>query len=116
MLRDKEAALKLEIDVTDRGRHEIIDIAVKAFELSQSLRQKWLTADYAAKRCLLEIICLNCTLDDVSLVPTMRKPFDLLTKGLVSKNSRGNQTRLELFGSEFDDWPAKILQSMFDAA
>ncbi len=78
-LRDKEAALKLEIDVTDRGRHEIIDIAVKAFELSQSLRQKWLTADYAAKRCLLEIICLNCTLDDVSLVLTMRKPFDLLT-------------------------------------
>ena len=93
MLRDKEAALKLEIDVTDRGRHEIIDIAVKAFELSQSLRQKWLTADYAAKRCLLEIICLNCTLDDVSLVPTMRKPFDLLTKGLVSKNSRGDRIR-----------------------
>ena len=87
-LRGKEAALKLEIDVTDRGRHEIIDIAVKAFELSQSLRQKWLTADYAAKRCLLEIICLNYTLDDVSLVPTMRKPFDLLTKGLVSEKSR----------------------------
>ncbi|WDI43702.1 recombinase family protein [Bremerella sp. P1] len=89
-LRDREEELKLEIDVADRGRHEIIDIAVKAFELSQSLREKWLTADYDAKRRLLEIICLNWTLDDVSLVPTMRKPFDLLVKGLVSKDSRGD--------------------------
>lgn len=32
------------------------------------------------------------------------------------KTSRGNQTRLELFGHEFDDWPAAIMQSMFDAA
>ncbi|MEZ6066031.1 MAG: hypothetical protein R3B90_10055 [Planctomycetaceae bacterium] len=47
--RDREAELKLEIDVADRGRHEIIDIAVKAFELSQSRREKWFDADYAAK-------------------------------------------------------------------
>jgi len=82
--------LKLEIDVADRGRHETIDIAVKAFELSQSLRAKWVTADYAAKRRILEIVCLNCTLDDVNLCATMRKPFDLLAKGLVSKDSRGD--------------------------
>ena len=89
-LRDREAELKLEIDVADRGRHEIIDIAIKAFELSQTLREKWLTADYAAKRRILEILCLNWTLDDVTLVPTMRKPFDLLAKGLISKDSRGD--------------------------
>ena len=90
-LRDREAELKLEIDVADRGRHETIDIAVKAFELSQSLRAKWVTADYAAKRRILEIVCLNCTLDDVNLCATMRKPFDLLAKGLVSKDSRGER-------------------------
>ncbi|MEZ6134082.1 MAG: recombinase family protein [Pirellulaceae bacterium] len=89
-LRDREAELKLEIDVADRGRHEIIDIAVKAFELSQSLRAKWVTADYAAKRRILEIVCLNCSLDDVNLSATMRKPFDLLAKGLVWKDSRGD--------------------------
>ena len=87
-LRDREAELKFEIDVADRGRHEIIDIAVKAFELSQSLREKWLTADYAAKRRILEILCLNWTLEGVSLVATMRKPFDLLAKGLLQKDSR----------------------------
>jgi len=62
-LRDREAELKLEIDVADRSRHETINIAVKAFELLQSLRKKWFNADYAAKRRILEIIGLNWTLD-----------------------------------------------------
>jgi site-specific DNA recombinase len=90
-LRDEAASLRLEIERCERGRNETIDIAVKAFELSQSLRDKWVTADYAAKRRILEIICLNCSLDGVSLVATMRKPFDLLAKGLVSKDSRGDR-------------------------
>jgi site-specific DNA recombinase len=89
-LRDREAELKLQIDAADRGRHETIDIAIKAFELSQSLRGKWFEADYAAKRRILEILCLNCSLDGTSLVPEWRKPFDLLAKGLVSKDSRGD--------------------------
>ena len=45
----------------------------------------------------------------------MTKPFDLLAKGLVSKDSRGNQTRLELFGSEFDDWPVIAMDALLDA-
>ena len=89
-LRDRESELKLKIDVADRGRHEMIDIAVKAFELSQSLPSKWVTADDAAKRRILEILCLNCSLDDVNLCVTMKKPFGLLAKGLVWKDSRGD--------------------------
>jgi hypothetical protein len=42
---------------------------------------------HASKRRLLEIVCLNCRLDDVTLVPTMRKPFDVLAEGLISKKS-----------------------------
>ncbi len=30
--------------------------------------------------------------------------------------SRVNRTQLELFGHEFDDWPATIVQSMLDLA
>lgn len=86
-LRDQEADLKDQIDTADRSRHEIIDTAIKAFELSQDLRTKWFAADQAAKRRILEIICLNWTLDGVSLVPTMRKPFDLLAEGPVWKIS-----------------------------
>src|SRR5208337_3299645 len=83
-LRDREAKLKLQIDATDLGRHENADIAIKAFELSQNLRAKWLTSDFAAKRRILEIVCLNLRLDGVSLYATMRKPFDVLTEGLIS--------------------------------
>lgn len=89
-LRDKAASLRLHLEAADRGRYEIIDITVKAFELSQNLRAQWVTADYAAKRRILEIICLNWKLDGVSLCPTMRKPFDMLAEGLIWKNSRGD--------------------------
>lgn len=94
-LRDEEAELRLQMERCSRDRTEIIDVAVKAFELSQSLREKWVTADYVAKRRILEITCLNCTLDDVTLCVTMKKPFDLLAKELISKESGA---RLTLFG------------------
>jgi hypothetical protein len=96
-LRDEEAELQLEMERCSRGRHEIIDIAVKAFELSQTLRAKWFTADYAAKRQILEIVCLNGSLDDVNLCATMRKPFDLLAEALSSEQYRGGRTAIELF-------------------
>ena len=49
-LRDRLAKLTLQIESQDRGRSEVGEIAVKAFELSQTLKQQWLTADYRAKR------------------------------------------------------------------
>ena len=88
-LRDRVAYIKLELEALDRGHDESAELASKVFELSQTLRQQWLTADYAAKRRILEIVFLNCRLDDVTLVPTIRKPFDVLVEGLVSKNSGG---------------------------
>lgn len=90
-LRDRESELKIQIDSVDRNRHEIIDTAIKAFELSQNLRAKWFAADWAAKRRILEIVCLNWKLDGVSLVPSMRKPFDMLAEGLLRKESRGER-------------------------
>jgi DNA invertase Pin-like site-specific DNA recombinase len=89
-LRDEEARLRLEIESCSRNREEIADLAVKTFELSQSLQAQWVTSDYAAKRRILEIVCLNWRLVDGSLCPTMRKPFDLLAEGLVLNNSRGD--------------------------
>lgn len=90
-LRDQEANFKLQLDACDLGRHENGEIAVKAFELSQNLRGKWLTADYSVKRRYLEIVFLNFVLDDVTLVPTTRKPFDMLAEGLLVSSSRGDR-------------------------
>jgi site-specific DNA recombinase len=90
-LRDRLASIKLQLDVVDRSHDETAELAAKVFELSQTLRSQWLTADYAAKRRILEIVFLNCSLDGVTLVPTMRKPFDVLAEGLVSENSRDDR-------------------------
>jgi hypothetical protein len=43
-----------------------------------------------------------------------KRPESLLKRTLAL--SWGDKTRLELFGSEFDDWPAAIMQSMLDVA
>jgi hypothetical protein len=90
-LRDRIANLKLQLDVIDRSHDEMCDLAVKVFELSQALRQKWVTADYATKRRILEIVFLNCRLDGATLVPTIRKPFDVLVEGLLVQSSRGDR-------------------------
>ena len=50
-----------------------------------------LAADFAAKRRILEIVCLNLRLDGATLVPEMRESFDALAEGLFSKESRGER-------------------------
>ena len=92
-LRDRLASIKLQLDAVDRSHDEMAELAVKAFELSQTLRAQWLTADYAAKRRILEIVLSNCTLNDATLCPTIRKPFDVLAEGLLSKESGGDGNR-----------------------
>ncbi len=55
-LRDRLASIKLQLDVVDRCYDETAELASKVFELSQTLRNQWLTAEYAAKRRILEIV------------------------------------------------------------
>jgi site-specific DNA recombinase len=90
-LRDRVSAIKLQLDAVDRTHDETAELASKVFEPSQTLRQKWLNADYDEKRRILDIVCLNCTFHDASLVPTIRKPFDVLAEGLISTNSRDDR-------------------------
>ena len=89
--RDRLASIKLQLDVLDRSHDETAELAVKVFELSQTLTQQWLTADYATKRRIHDIVFLNCRLDDGTLVPTMRKPFDVLAEGLLVSSSRDDR-------------------------
>ncbi len=90
-LRDRLAAIKLQLDAVDRSHDETAELASKVFELSQTLKERWLAADYHAKRRILEIVCLNCRLDDTTLVFEMRKPFDVVAEGLISANSRDDR-------------------------
>jgi hypothetical protein len=45
----------------------------------------------------------------------MRKPFDVLAEGLVSENSRGNWTPIELFAQETDAWPGDLVTAVSSA-
>ena len=42
----------------------------------------------------------------------MRKPFDVLAKGLNSEKSRGDKTAIELFLAGLGGWETGILQRM----
>lgn len=86
-LRDREAGLQLDAEAAGRGQDEQAELIVKAFELSQSLREKWATSDVDAKRRILELVCLNCRLDGTTLVLLMRKPFAVLAEGLIVAKS-----------------------------
>ncbi len=90
-LRDRLANLELQLQAQGRGRDEHGDLAIKVFELSQALKEKWLIAESQEKRQLLEIACLNLTLQAENIVFSMRKPFDVLTKELISPDNRGDR-------------------------
>jgi hypothetical protein len=44
----------------------------------------------------------------------MRKPFDVLAEGLVSENSRGGKTAIELFMAGLRVWEVSIRQRLDD--
>ncbi len=90
-LRDRQSGLELQVQAQGRGRDEHGNLAIKVFELSQSLKDKWLTAESQEKRQLLEIVCLNLTLKEANLDFSMRKPFDVLIGGLIPPDNRGDR-------------------------
>jgi hypothetical protein len=103
------AKLKLQLDALDRSHDEMTELASNVFELSQTLRQRWLTADYPTKRRIREIVFLDCRLDEAILVGTIRKPFDALAEGLSVSLNRDDKTPLELFVSGVASWPRVLV-------
>lgn len=58
-MRSQETRLQTRLEGFGRQQSQRAELAVKVFELSQSLGNKGLAADIAEKRLLLEIIGLN---------------------------------------------------------
>lgn len=71
---------------TDRG-----EMALALFDWAQNAADRWLGSNNAIRREILDSICLNRTLSDVSLVTTKRKPFDVFAERLDLENSRGDR-------------------------
>jgi site-specific DNA recombinase len=88
-LRDRIATLTAQLQAADTDRVQQAQLAAKVFEHSQGLEQKWVDANHAEKRQLLDLLCLNFRLDGTNLVPQMNKPFDILAERLlVSSNPK----------------------------
>ena len=93
-LQDRQAAIRMQMECTDRDDDQVADAAIRAFELSQSLRERWLTADYNAKRTILSVVLGTVRLNSGNLEFCPRKPFDLLRdENLIPlSGATGNRT------------------------
>ena len=89
--RDRIANLNLQLEAASRSRDELAELALKVFELSQALADRWLTADYITKRRFLEMVFSNFRLEGATLVYQMNKPFDALAEGLIVLSNRGDR-------------------------
>ncbi len=93
-LQDRQTALAVQIQSADRYDREIADLAIKAFELSQSLTEKWLSSAYNAKRTVLSILLETVRLNSRNIEFSLRKPFNLLrdVKLVPLSGATGNRT------------------------
>ena len=65
--------------------------ALALFDWSQKAAEVWQGSNNTVRRRILDAVCLNRTLSDVTLVTTKRKPFDQLAERLKNDFSRGNK-------------------------
>ena len=98
----QERLLNAYLDGTiDEGvfgaKSEELKAALGMFDWSQEAAQTWLGSNKAARREILDRVCLNRKLSDASLCLEMRTPFRELAERRVLQNSRSDWTPLELF-------------------
>lgn len=79
-------------EAADRGRDQHAGLGGKACELSGSLSEHWAVANDSATRQILGRICLNPSLENITLVPEWREPSDTFVGGLSASSSRGDKT------------------------
>ena len=94
----KSNELKAEAARADEALAQLGDVdptrgetAVALFDWTQNAAEIWRGSNNAARREILNAVCLNRTLGDVTLVTEKRKPFDVLAERPEIENSRGDK-------------------------
>ncbi|MCA9054936.1 MAG: hypothetical protein KDA75_13940 [Planctomycetaceae bacterium] len=67
------------------------ELAVTLFDWTQKAAEIWRGSNNAVRRQILDSVCLNRTVSDLSLCLEKRKPFDIFAERLVLKNSRDDR-------------------------
>jgi hypothetical protein len=114
-LHDRQSALRVQLETSDRDDREIAELAIKAFELSQSLKERWLMSDYNAKRTILSIMLDSARLNSENVEFSLRKPFNLLRDEKLVPLIGASGTPVELptaFLHEFRGFSAKMTREL----
>ena len=90
-LRDQAEQLRANLAAEERDQSERVDTAAKAFELVENLADRWLTADPATKRLILDLVSLKRTLTAGSLDITWTSPFHLLAEQAEEEDGRSER-------------------------
>jgi hypothetical protein len=98
VFKAKSTELKAETAKVDETLAQLGDVAaargetaLALFDWTQRAADAWRGSNTAVRREILDCVCLNRTLGDVSLCLAKRKPFDILAEGPKIKNSRGER-------------------------
>lgn len=77
-----------ELGVVDPTRGQL---AVTLFDWTQKVAEIWRASNTSVRRQILDSVCLNRTLSDVTLDAKKRKPFDIFAERPVLGNSRDDR-------------------------
>lgn len=95
--KSKSGELRLETTRNEEALAELGEVdaaqaksALDLFDWTQNAAEIWRGSNNQARRDILDTVCLNRSLCDVTLYATKRKPFDVLAETPKIKNSRGD--------------------------
>jgi site-specific DNA recombinase len=89
-LRTESAGVDEQLAKSGTNHADSASLVLSLFDWTQSAADVWQRSNNAVRREILDAICLNRQLGDVSLVTTKRKPFDVFAERLQKTNSRGD--------------------------
>jgi len=67
--------------------------AIKTIEISQTLKNRWKKADYAAKRYILDISCESVRSNSQIVEMCLRKPFEMTARDDLVPLNEAEETR-----------------------
>lgn len=67
------------------------ELAVNLFDWTQKAADVWRGSNNAVRRQILDTVCLNRTVGDLTLCLEKRKPFDVFAERPLLKNSRDDR-------------------------
>ncbi len=97
MYKAKSNELKAEVAKNDETLAQFGDVdpvrgekAMALFDWTQNAAEVWRGSNNTIRGEILDLVCLNRTLGDVSLELVKRKPFDAFAERLVLEKNRGD--------------------------